>query len=120
MQTSSPVQPAGTIDDSIKVLIRIRPPDGGSSSSTSSSSLVPPATPRKTANRDPNAFEVEANTIAEPKAGLNFTFDHVANQNAAQVSSLKLSILRRIPFFDISYCFFHISIFFLSLRSLRS
>ena len=35
----------------------------------------------------PPAFEIGANTISEPKAGLTFTFDHVANQNAPQVIS---------------------------------
>ena len=78
---STIVNASSSSDDSIKVLVRIRPPD----SAFPHASSIPPATPRKTAARDSAAFEVEGNTIAEPKAGLHFTFDHVAKQNAAQV-----------------------------------
>ena len=83
---NSPTPPASAPDDAINVLIRIRPADGDiSASSSSTSTSLPPATPRMTAHRDNNAFEVEGNTIAEPKAGLTFNFDLVYRQNAEQV-----------------------------------
>ena len=80
MQSSS-ANPSSASGDSIKVLVRIRPPD--------SSSSLPSATPRKAAVKDVCAFEVEGKTIAEPKAGLQFTFDYVAAQEATQVTAVR-------------------------------
>ena len=79
--SSSSTTNSSSVDDSIKVLVRIRPSDVTASSSTASSI---PATLPKTLSRDANAFKVEENTVHEPKGNLAFTFDHVSKQNAAQ------------------------------------
>ena len=86
MQSSSS-NPSSASGDSIKVLVRIRSPDSSSSSS------LPSATPRNAAVEDVCAFEVEGKTIAEPKAGIKFTYDYVAAQEATQVTAMTKIIM---------------------------